>query len=346
MIHLQCSFFRSATDNTPGAWEGTWEQLREVLERNHIPQAGLASDEAKKSLPAICGARFQAGTRRARANVVELGLMLFDFDNAQEEPTGTYWLDPNTGLPSTRPKFRKVCLKEPVSFHDVQEALSNAGTTSYTWTTWSNKPDWPKFRVLVPLAHPVPADLWEPATEWALKHLRFDAFRRGLDLPVLRDTARLNFLPGAWDPALIKRQETNGQLLSITLEQLNRAAVPSLRISSWQSEIQAERKQAHEAGEHWFNPYYVGSLPVDFRSLDLPALLSGRGIQVGRPQAYGSGTKWRTHCPWAHEHSNGIDDDSAVVFQTPGQWPSFKCSHSHHAHLGLQDLIELFWGRP
>ncbi len=205
MNSLRCSFFRQAADNTPRPWEGTWPQLREVLERTNAPRPGTSGDEAKKSLPAISATRFKDGTRRARENALDMGLVIFDFDNAREEATGEYWPDPRTGEPTKRPKLRKVMIDEPVGFDEVQEALWDAGVDSYTWTTWSNRPDWPKFRVVVPLAHAVPAELWVAATEWTLKRLGFDPFRRGLDLPVLRDTARLNFLPGAPYPASIRR---------------------------------------------------------------------------------------------------------------------------------------------
>jgi len=346
MNSLRCSLFTKAADNTPRPWEGTWPQLRGILERTNPPRPGTSGDEAKNSLPAISATRFKDGTRRACGNAVGMGLIIFDFDNAREEATGEYWPDPRTGEPTKRPKLRKVMVDAPVGFDEVQEALWDAGVDSYTWSTWSNRPDWPKFRVVVPLAHAVPAELWGAATEWALKRLGFDSFRRGLDLPVLRDTARLNFLPGAPDPDSIRRGETKGEHLAIPLDLLAGAVVPSLPVSPWQAEIQAAQKAEREAGEHWFKCYRVGGRPVDFKALDLASLLSGRGIGVGRPQAHGTGTKWRCHCPLAHEHSGGIDDDCAVVIQTPGQWPSFKCAHSHHAHLGLQDVIELIWGRP
>ena len=346
MQELACSFFRCAQDNTPRPWHGTWEQLRAILKRTNSPRPGTSGDEAKKSLPAICGTRFMDGSLRARENARCMGLVLFDFDNAREEPMGEYWPDPRTGEPTKRPKLRKAMIDVPVGFDDVQEALWDAGVDSCIWSTWSNRPEWPKFRVLIPLAHPVPANRWEAATEWALHHLGFDPFRRGLDLPVLRDTARLNFLPGAPDPSAIRRGEIKGQPLAIPVDALCPAAVPPLPASPWQAAIHAERRAKREAGEHWFKCYRVGGRPVDFIALDLPALLSGRGIKVGPPQSHGSGRKWRCHCPLAHEHSGGIDDDCAVVIQTPGQWPSFACAHSHHAHLGLQDVIELVWGHP
>ena len=348
MHSLRCSFFNKAADNLPQPWEGTFAELREILGCTNFPRTGTTGDEAKKSLPAISGTRFKEGTPRARANAVDLGIMAMDFDNATEEPIpGEYWPDTRTGEPSKRPKLRKRMIDHPVTMDEVLKALHDARVSCYAWTTWSNRPDWPKFRVVLPLAHAVPAELWGAATEWALKHLGLDPFRSGLDLPVLRDVARLNFLPGAPDASSIRRAETKGRPLSIPLNRLKPATVPALPVSPWQAEIQAIRKAELEAGEYWFQSYIKpDGRGVDFKMLDLAALLERWGIVVGLPQAYRSGTKWRCHCPLAHEHTGGVDDDCAVVIQTPEQWPSFHCAHSHHAHLGLRDVIELFWGRP
>jgi len=345
---LHCSFFTKAADNIPHPWEGTWVQLQERLAHTYNPRRGTTGDEAKKTLPAVSGTRFREGTLRARVNAVDLSLLIMDFDNAAEEPIpGECWPDARTGEPSNRPKLRKVRIDLPVTFDEVQRILQAAKVASCTWTTWSNRPDWPKFRVVVPLAHAVPAELWGAATEWALKHLGIDPFRSGLDLPVLRDIARLNFLPGAVDPTTIRRAATKGRPLAIPLNQLGPATLPVLPVSPWQAEIQAIRKAELKAGEYWFQSYIKpDGRGVDFKTLDLAALLERWGIVVGLPQAYRSGTKWRCHCPLAHEHSGGVDDDCAVVIQSPDQWPSFHCAHSHHAHLGLRDVIELFWGRP
>ncbi|MFZ1616762.1 MAG: hypothetical protein WAT41_05385, partial [Flavobacteriales bacterium] len=232
-----------------------------------------------------------------------MSLMIFDFDNSTDEPTGEFWLDLRTGEPTKRPKLRKTVIPNPVTFDEVQEALWDAEVDSYSWSTWCNHQDWPKCRVVVPLAHPVPAELWGAATEWALNHLGFDSFRRGLDLPVLRDTSRLNFLPGAPDPTSIRRGETKGKHLPIPLDHLARVAVPSLSVPPWQWEIQAARKVERDAGGHWFKGYRVKGRPVDFKTLDLASLLKNTGIIVGPPQPHGTGMKWRCHCPLAHEHS-------------------------------------------
>ncbi|WP_005035456.1 hypothetical protein [Holophaga foetida] len=340
---IHCSFFRNATDNHARSWEGTWPQLVEILNRTFPPAGGAVGNEAKKSLPAISGTRFH-GTR-ARANALELGLLLFDVDNSLEVPTGEFWPDPISGEPSKRPKLRKDRIPEPVTFDEIQEALLAAGVASCTWSTWSAKPDWPKFRVVIPLAHPVPATGWSQATERAITSLGFDTIRRGVDLPVLRDVARLNFLPGVPDSSTIVRGQTRGVHLAIPIKDLPRS-VPALPEAAWQMGIKATRKARLGAGEHWWHRYQVGGRPVDFKALDLAALLDIRGYGVGLPQPHATGMKWRCHCPWAIEHSGGIDDDCAVVIQTPGQWPSFRCAHSSHAHLGLQDVIELLWGRP
>jgi hypothetical protein len=122
--------------------------------------------------------------------------------------------------------------------------------------------------------------------------------------------------------------------------------MPAPDLEPHQAAMLAERQAARAAGERWFQPYRVGGRPVDFQTLDLASILQARGVKVGHPRPFKDGTKRRAHCPWAGEHSRGVDDDSVVLIQTPGSWPSFKCSHSGHAHLGLQDLIEWAWGTP
>lgn len=345
MTTIRCSRFNHARDNEPKPLACTWPELKELhLERAYQPRRGSVGDEAKKSLPGISGTRFQARTLRGIEHAVDLGLMIFDFDNSREEPTGEFWPNPKTGKPTNRPKLRKVLIDNPVTFDEVQETLWDAGADSYTWSTWSAKPDWPKFRVVLPLAHPIPAALWAAATEWALDRLGFASIRRGLDMPVLRDVARLNFLPGAPDPGSIRRGETMGEHLAIPLDGLPKA--PPLPVAPWQQEVLEMRTKAKMTGAQWWQSYRVGGRPVDFLSLDLASLLSGRGFKVGAPKPHKNGTKWRCQCPLGQEHSGGGDDDSAVVIQTPGQWPSFSCAHSHHAHLSLLDVIEQLWGTP
>jgi hypothetical protein len=346
---LHCTFFHGARDNRGRAWSGTWPELRDRLERTYRPAPDTTGDEAKKSLWAISGTRFKGP--RCCMNAVDVHLLILDFDNSMEIETGEFWPDKKTGEPTRRPRMQKVMIPNPVTMAEIQEALRDAGVNAYLWSTWSHRAGtedeagWPKFRVVIPLAHPIPAPLWPAAAERAIKRLGLESFRRGLDVPVMRDVARLNFLPAAPDPSTIKRAETAGNHLAIPLDELKPAEVEPLPLHAWQKATHAERKAAREAGEHWFQAYRVGGRPVDFKALDLAALLASHGVKVGNPKPHGGGVKFRCHCPWSHEHSGGMDDDCCVVIQTPGQWPSFACAHSHHAHLGLQDVIEWAWGR-
>ncbi len=340
---VRCSFFGGAFDRVPRPWRGTWSRLAVGLDRTFSPQAGTEGAEAKKTLPALCAAGFRSGAFRSRDGVEELGLLILDVDNTTEVQTGEYWSDPRTGRPTARPVLRKVPIEVPVTLHELGLVLRNAGVASCSWTTWSHTPEWPKSRVVIPLAGSVPADFWPRATEWVIRETPIGQIVRGLDLPVLRDVARLHFLPGSPDPRSIRRIRTYGHPLEIPLDALQEVRVEPLPVPAWQVDL-ITRRNADDEGTHWASRYRVGGQPIDFQALDLAALLAGRGVKVGQARVYGAATKWRSHCPWAHEHTNGLDDDSAVVIQELGRWPIFRCSHSHHAHLGLRDVLELFWG--
>ncbi len=328
---LTCSFFNSALDNQPHPFVGTWAELRDRLRVIRHPRRGTVGNEAKKSLPAISGTIFKPGTRRARENALSLGLLIFDFDNAIEAPTGEFWPDLRTGGPSTHPKLRKEMIGDPVTFDEVQEVLRKAAFNSFSWTTWSHSSKWPRFRVLVPLAEPVPSPVWEAAAEWGIEQLGFNDFRRALDLPVLRDIARLNFLPGAPCPVMVKCGETRGDHLEIPLEALGKVIVsdsPHLLAGG------RERVNRCKEGYAWAAP-----LRVDLTALRLADLIASWGVRVGAPRPYKSGNKWRTHCLWPEEHTHGLDDDSGFVIHEVGRWPTWSCSHTCHAHLGLVDVL-------
>ena len=337
---LRCSFFDSAWDNQPRRWMGTWNDLKPILARVYSP--GTPGD--KRSMPAISPASYPPGVTRGRDFASGVDLLILDFDNCREEPTGEFYPDKRTGEPTGRPKTLKVRIDVPVTMAEVAAALERAGVAFVVWTTYSCTPEHEKSRVVIPLAASVPVDLWERASEWALTFLGLDPFRRGLDVPVLHNPAALAFLPGSPDSASIRRAEASGDHLAIPLDAL--PAVPLSALAPWQTKVLAERQIQREKGEHWWQAYRINGRPVDFQSLDLAAILEARGIKVGSARAFKAGTKRRAHCPWAGEHSGGVDDDAAVLIHTPGSWPSFKCAHSGHLHMGLRDLLEWAWGKP
>lgn len=120
------------------------------------------------------------------------------------------------------------------------------------------------------------------------------------------------------------------------------AALPNVQVvdpepPGW---LQPRAKTDPRTGRDWWRGFRV-----DFKTLDLAGLLAAMGVAVGKAQPFRGGYKFRCHCPWASEHTHALDDDSAVVIQTPGDWPSFKCAHSGHVALGLHDICEAA-GRP
>lgn len=322
---ITCSFFTHAEDAVPKPWSGSWMDLLGILERTNRPRHRPKGDDPKKGLPAIAPATFDP-LHRGKEEAQSLYLLGLDYDNARDE------VIPGEFHRSGAPKIRKMPIDRPVTMEEVSEALWDAGSAGYLWSTWSNRDEWPKHRALVPLKAPVPAGQWTQATEWALGSLGLLDTRRGLDLGALRDVARIYFLPGHSDGAeAINRQEIIGEPLSIPLEELPEAEVPEVpRLPHIEREMQRRRNEGYA---------WAAGLGVDLNTLRLADLLKSLGAKVGPPQAYGPATKWRTHCLWPEEHSHGLDDDSGFVIHEPGRWPTWSCSHACHAHLGLVDVL-------
>jgi hypothetical protein len=328
---LRCSFFRNALDPRPTEWEGPWEHLVNSLQRDRQPEE-LPGHEVKLGLPALCGATFAPGTTRAREHAVALQLVILDVDNARMVPSGETH-------PSGRPVLVKAPLERPAQLGGMTANLEALGLAAFGWSTWSSAPGWPRFRVVIPLVAPVPADLWPQAVEWILTRTGLNAWREALDLPVLRDTARLNFLPARRPGGpVVERREATGAPLAVPLEGLERIPVPAPALQTWQRDHLARRGGE---GYGWANRFRAADgSPLDLRTLDAVRLLESLGCRIGPGRSWGAGVKHRTTCPWPGEHSHGLDDDCAVLFMETGRWPFWRCAHSHHAHLGLPDLLE------
>lgn len=331
---IRCSFFGGADDSDPGPWEGSWEQLVNVFRNSYAPLRSRQGEDPKKSLPAISPASYPAGAQRGTRDADGVGLLCLDVDNSTEVPVEPhrFHLDRN-GNPTRRLVTHKIQVPNPVQPEAVVAALQDARSAAYVYTTWSSKPEWVKFRVIIPLGEPVPVNLWSQAVEWSMVHLSLGPFRHGMDEGATRRAAGLFFLPGAPDPGAIRRWELQGRHLGIPAEDLDLIPPPEASRPSW-----VLPRPKDEVFQEWWRDY-----PVDFKTLDLAGLLRASGIKVGPGRGCSSGTKFRCHCPWASEHSHGLDDDGAFVIQDrPGKWPVFHCSHQSHADLELRDVVELF----
>ncbi len=324
---LACSFFKHALSPEARNWSGSWEALIRILERTFTPKSSFHQRDPKLGLPAISAATYDP-PRRGHANAQGLQLLALDIDNsllASAPPA------PSSG--GRPPRLQKSCLPNPVLMTESQSILEAKGIAGYGWTTWSDQPNWPRHRVIIPLLDPIPAQHWHNSITWAMEHLGLAQILRGLDLPATRDTARIFFLPGhPTDPGLIRRFCVPGELLRIPWKSLIQLeAQPSSQV------LHPPHSAAKPSGErHW-----AASLPVNLATLRLADLLREIGLQVGVPRPYQGGTRWRTHCPWFHEHTHQLDDDAGVVIHLPGHWPTWKCAHASHQHLGLKDILRL-----
>lgn len=327
---VSCSFFRAANDNLPKPWHGPWGGLVNLLEGTYQPRPHEAGSDPKRALPALSGATFLVGLPRRRAHVTGVQLLCLDVDNSQEIETGAFHRD-RDGLPTNRPIMRKVCLQDPLLPEQAFARVTEQAVEAYLYTTWSHRPEWPRFRLILPLAAPIEPDLWPQATEWALRHLGLGAFRRSIDLPALGDVARLYFLPACPPGGRILRNRAVGALMDVPRRNLEAVPVPSPALAPWQ--LRTIELRARDRG--WKDRYRC-----DLRTLNLAGLLQSRGLEVGAARPYGVATKWRTHCPWAHEHTQAVDDDSGVIIHEPGRLPVWRCAHAHHAHLNFRDVLE------
>ena len=112
--------------------------------------------------------------------------------------------------------------------------------------------------------------------------------------------------------------------------------MPRRELPAWEAERKAGR-----VGYAWASAFRASDgTPLDLATLDAVRLLEALGCRVGPARSHGAGVKHRTTCPWAAEHSGGLDDDAAVLFMEPGRWPVWRCAHSGHVCLGLRDLLE------
>ena len=325
---LSWSAFRHAQDNEPERHDGTWADLVEVLTTVLEPPKRQDLAEAKKAVPAFSGTTFHPGTTRGNDNAESIQVLAFDFDNTREEPIPDEWHRPG------RPKTRKVPIACPVHPQAVYEHLEGLGIAAVVYNTWSSGPELRKFRVAIPLDCPINPEVWPQATEWATTALGFNEWKNAgaIDLPVLRDTARLNFLPCAPDPSKVVVAEVKGKPLHIPVEKLGGVTVQDPPRAPWQ---EPRPKVDPNTRQEWFKTW-----PVNFKTLDLVGLLREKGLEIGKARPFKDGTKYRCHCPWPEEHTHALDDDCAVIIETPDDWPSFQCPHTSHKNLGLRDICE------
>ena len=147
----------------------------------------------KRELPAWSPARFAEGATRKSDAVIELSCLVLDLDDAMVDVVAGEWCD-------------------------VLHVLH---------TTWSHTPERPRWRLVVPLARPVPASRWAEAWTWA-------AWRTVDADPACKDPGRLYFVP-----AIVHRDQAHESRVNVApvLDLLDELPDPRL----------AERREARRA---------------------------------------------------------------------------------------------------
>jgi hypothetical protein len=146
------SVFDHARDRVPKARRPSLGGLVDALTR--FRRLDVAD---KRYLPAWSPASFVGDTRRADA-VTTLSCIVFDLDDGPLEAATAAWSD---------------------AFHVAH-------------TTWSHRPDRPRWRLVVPLGRPVAADAWAWTWRWAASRTP------GVD-PTCKDASRIYFVPASPD---------------------------------------------------------------------------------------------------------------------------------------------------
>ncbi len=293
--------------------QGDWPALIEVMKPTHtVPKFYLNGTdvdrkEGKCTLPAISGAYYDTDKR---GNDFALGsqLLIFDIDSKHK---GMEVSDLN-----------EILTKVPYKF---------AYYESYSHNDPVLNPDkLHKCRLVFPLTRGVRPDLWKEFVTWACSHLGFDPHLDCLDLGAMRKVAQIYFLRGNWDNNATELVVRDGPTLGVPPdEDLECIPVPPI----------AGEVQGTSMSEHEFKKF-IHHYGVDFRTLDLEALLRAKGLKVGPERQIKDGVKHRCHCPWASDHTGGRDDDAAWITMVDDKWPRFNCSHSGCADRQLADVLD------
>jgi predicted RNA-binding Zn-ribbon protein involved in translation (DUF1610 family) len=176
------------------------------------------------------------------------------------------------------------------------------GLTAVLHTTWSHRPEAPRFRLVLPLARAVPASLWGPAWSWATE-------RAPAADPACKDPARLYFRPAVpTASAPFSSQVQVGALLDLC------AHVPDAPPP--QPPIAAAKRRPVSV------PARLRDQAVATRFAHDPATREAAAVELGA-QLHGQGADQRaTHvaCP-------ACGRPSVWFFVAPRQLRSARCNH-------------------
>lgn len=337
---ISFSLFLGCRDNEPKHYRWTWERL---ISPDGLGKArevhGASREEAKLTLKAISPASYPVGTTRGDKNVQSIQLFMLDFDNKAELPTGET-------KENGEPLFQKVHIAGAPRLDDVSRHLAGLGITHFGYHSISSTPECERFRIVIPLSEASDGKNWKVVSECLLAKLEMEQWRAMgcLDLGAMHRAACIYFVAGYWsgDPSAKDRIQFvsyKGTPLDLpTAEEVAQMTVPPAVVHpdrlAWAQKKAAQRATSITGDpKDWFKAF-----GVDFNSLNIVGLVHDLGSIVQEPVPHGAGFKARCTCPFAGEHTGGMDHGDAAVFFEEGKWPGFHCLHDAHEGLGLKEL--------
>jgi hypothetical protein len=179
----------------------------------------------------------------------------------------------------------------------------------------SHHDDHPKFRVVIPLASPVPAARWK---SWWSSFVKTHA--PDCD-PACKNASRVYFLPSCPEETFLE---------AFSEHRPGRWLEPALWL--------VEEKKAEAPVETRSDARPTGK--GDYKTLEVHAWAVAKNLNA-RLEEGGEG-KTFIDCPWKSGHTDGAQGprDTYLLNKQDGGKPVFKCSHSHCSGKGFWQVME------
>lgn len=161
------STFQSVENTQATLVESDWAEFATRLSQFIVT-------ESKKSVGLFNGTVFKGTGRRLMANADVVHLFILDIDNSRPllDDAGKPMRDENN-------KLITVMVEAPVAPEVVAAMLD--GYAYVIVTSYSHTDEWPRFRLVLPLEAPIPANKWSGYAQGVVAQLGLDIFGEALD---------------------------------------------------------------------------------------------------------------------------------------------------------------------
>ena len=175
--NIHYSTFANVTDATAVLVSEPWEVLAQRLTAHTLTPS-------KADVGLWNGTTFGGSGRRRLSTAIDTYLLLIDFDNQIQK--GQLGYEDNV----------KKRVDQPASLYEVEAVLRAMGVEFVMTTSHSHTPEWPRFRVVLPLAAPVPVSLWKPFAAQAMSDLGLTSYLHCVD-PIYNNPTQPYYWPSS-----------------------------------------------------------------------------------------------------------------------------------------------------